>query len=491
MNSSFSLVESFNHAVPVAIALYASCSVCYLTYFSSSRSYSFPSLQSQSSGNTALVIFLVAYFICVTDLSKECYFSYDWFVSTFFTDSYLLISLLSIGCYLYVSKEFIKAKKILNFEYDLLVCFSALGLLLLNSSSNFLSFYLAIELQSLSFYTLAASDRSSEFCTEAAIKYFILGAFSSCLFLLSFSLLYTSVGGCSFEATERIAMAISDLTLFSGVSLFTVALLFKLGVWPFHMWLCDIYEGSRISVTAFFSTVPKVIIVAVLIRLLFTTFGDRAEEFDWLLKFSGLGSVAFASLAALYQKRIKRLLAYSAVSHSGYVVLAVSCFSFDSVIACTTYLTLYIVTALSFFAVLFLSGVNNSQKNYIISWTSVSDRNIAVAVALALALYSMAGIPPLSGFYSKLYVLLTLISSENNVLTVLVVVFSSISCFYYIRLVKVLLFTSSAGSNVFWFGAGTKGIELFVGLAASFIVLFFFNAETLMRLIIAMALSLS
>jgi len=245
--------------------------------------------------------------------------------------------------------------------------FSILGLAIVNLSDDFLMFYLAIELQSLCFYSLAALNRSSEFSAEASIKYFVLGALSSGLLLLGFALYYASLGAISFEFIERVGVLNQSLTASCACILFSIALLFKLGSFPFHKWLCDVYDGSVINVTAFFSSIPKLILISFFFRVVFTSFPENAEALDLLLVFTGLGSICFAAVAALYQKRLKRLLAYSAISHTGFLLMAIHCSTVDSLKACTIYIVIYALTTLSLFSVLFLSGISNSQQKFIIS----------------------------------------------------------------------------------------------------------------------------
>ena len=205
---------------------------------------------------------------------------------------------------------------------------------------------------------------------------------------------------------------------------------------------------------------------------------------------SGLGSICFASVAALYQKRIKRLMAYSTVSHTGFLVLGIFCSSIDSIKACTVYIILYIVMTLTLFSLLFLSGMSNAQQKYLINWTSLYERNFAIALAFALLLCSVAGIPPLAGFYSKLCILLCLLSKDHVLVTVVIAIFSSIACFYYIRLIKILFFTSNHKTQ-FWFGTGTKNVELFVSLALTIIILFLLRPNLLLDCSIITAISLT
>jgi NADH-quinone oxidoreductase subunit N len=214
---------------------------------------------------------------------------------------------------------------------------------------------------------LACSNRNSSHCAESALKYFILGAFSSGLLLFGFILLYSTFGSISFECFERLDHLSSLLVSTCGYFFFSIALLFKLGSFPFHQWLCDVYEGSMLNVTAFFSTVPKLILFAFFIRLNFEVFFAKQNLLNSMFVLSALGSVCFASVVALYQKRIKRLVAYSTISHTGFIILAIACLTVESVKTTMIYLVVYILMSLTLFAILCTSSINNNKQKYIVN----------------------------------------------------------------------------------------------------------------------------
>jgi NADH-quinone oxidoreductase subunit N len=228
-------------------------------------------------------------------------------------------------------------------------------------------FYLAVELQSLAFYALASFNKNSEFCVEAGMKYFILGALTSGFILFGFSLVYASFGTFSFESFDRFNSLVFCPSAICGVLFFSFAILFKLGAFPFNFWLCDVYDGSFLSLTAFFSIIPKVILLSLFIIFHFVILNSSLESFQYLFVLSGMSSICFAATAALYQKRLKRLLAYSAISHVGFLVVGVGCLSLDSIKACTIYITLYILMSLLIFGILFWSGFENKNQKFLVA----------------------------------------------------------------------------------------------------------------------------
>lgn len=328
--------------------------------------------------------------------------------------------------------------------------FSVLGLLLLNSCNDLLMFYLAVELQSLSFYVLATFNRNSEYNAEAGIKYFILGALSSGFLLFGFSLIYISFGTIVFE--DIIKLNVSDDFMTSWSLLFIIiALLFKIGAFPFHQWLCDVYEGVLITITAFYSAVPKAILFALLTRLIFTFVTSFVDGVESLIIFSGLSSIMMASITALYQKRLKRLLAYSAISHSGFILLAIGCNSVDSIKASVIYILIYLVMTTALFSVIFIVLRSTELPKFLINWSYFATQNQSLGLTFSCLIFSMAGIPPLAGFYSKLGVFSCLLFNDFVLTSAVVAIFSSIACFYYIRLIRVFFFVENSKS-MFWSG---------------------------------------
>lgn len=460
----------YNNDISVAIVaimfFYVASSVTFFTMLSGNERLDFRSHFIQNTINTC---FIGVFIIGLVDKfgPQSCNF---WL----YANGFSIILILSLVCFGYITKEFVKLKRLVHFEYDTLIALSLVGLALINSCCDLLTFYLAVELQSLGFYVLATFHKRSEQAAESGIKYFILGAFSSCLLLFAIALIYSSYGLVFFESIDRISHTFHCWLAIYGCTCFIVTVLFKLGLFPFHMWLCDVYDGATINITAFFSTVPKIVMLGFLIRMLFTVFTSNVSLINFLLGFSGVGSISFASVAALYQKRIKRLVAYSTISHTGFLALSLCCLSADAVKACIVYIILYIIMSLALFAILMLGALVKQQK-YIINWNGLFSCNLGIAVGLGILFLSMAGIPPLSGFYSKLCVLFVLLSNNLLSLAFIVVVFSSVACFYYIKLLK-LFFFSNPTSAIFWFGQNTKSVEFFISVAL--IIVSFFLARS-------------
>lgn len=244
------------------------------------------------------------------------------------------------------------------------------------------------------------------------------------------------------------------------------------------MWLCDVYEGCLTTVTAFFASVPKVILFGLTLRFCSTVFNQFEDSASAMLLAAGLLSVCLGSIAALYQKRVKRLLAYSTISHTGFLLLGISCGSVDSIRSCVIYMAIYSLMSLSTFSVIMYASMENSVPKFLINWAAIAQRNFSLALSFALLLFSVAGIPPLAGFYSKLCILLSLLGQGYCVTAMVIVVFSSIACFYYIRLVKIFFFTAG-GSNIFWTGSGTRNLELFLGTGLSTIIFFLTRPTTI------------
>jgi NADH-quinone oxidoreductase subunit N len=242
---------------------------------------------------------------------------------------------------LFVTRDFVGARFVSKFEYDILFSFVLLSAICLCFADDFLLIYLAIELQSLCFYVFATFNRNSEFSTESGLKYFVFGAIISCFLLLGFSLIYVSFGSTSFESLLSLANASENAFLFCGMLFILVAFLFKVGSAPFHSWLCDVYDGAMISVTLLFAAVPKIIIFSVIIKLFLLIFYDFSSFWSPLFLFASVLSIGVGSLSAIYQKRLKRLFAYSTVAHTGFILLGIVGASPDSIKTLVFYLVIY------------------------------------------------------------------------------------------------------------------------------------------------------
>lgn len=392
---------------------------------------------------------------------------------------------------LILSQSYLQSMRINNFEYFLLILFSVLGLNLLISSYDLLSAYLAIELQALSFYVLASFQRRSVFSTEAGLKYFILGAFSSGLLLYAFSLIYGVTGTTNLINIKAFCLDVN----FEGSYVIKLALvfliagfLFKIAAFPFHMWSPDVYEGAPTSTTVFFAVVPKIAVLTFFTRLLFFSFSTYGDVWEKILLFSALGSIVYSAFVALKQDSLKRLLAYSSIGHVGFILLPLTTNTLDGVQGLFFYTLVYMITSIPTWGLVLacLNGKKASQ-NSINILGGLPNTSPVLAFVGALAFFSLAGIPPLAGFYAKVFVFFSAIKSSLYLVAFLVLAISVVSTFYYISIVKTIYFEK----NKNWIFYNDISKEKSILLATSLVLLFFlfFNPNLLLLCSQKMALS--
>lgn len=401
---------------------------------------------SQIVGNFFILILLLLVIVLNNNSSDFILFDYLLIQNEFtiFVKNILIISL--IGCIL-MSYNYLLKEKIIQYEYYILLCLSFLGMFTMISSNDLITLYLGIELQSLAFYILAAFKVHNNFSTEAGLKYFILGAFSSGLLLFGCSLIYGFVGTTNLQDIQLLFISKeipSDLFngLLLGIIFITVGILFKLGAAPFHMWLPDVYAGVPTSVTAIFAIVPKIAIFSVFLRLSLNIFSNSFFVWNQILIYSAIISIIIGTLSALYQVKVKKLLAYSAISHVGFLLIGFSNLNSLSLFAMFFYIIVYILISLNIFSlVLSLRKQDNNLKlKKINEFVILFKSNKLLAVNFCVILFSIAGIPPLVGFYSKFYIFISAIKSEIYLVALIAAIFSVIACMYYIRLIKLMFF---------------------------------------------------
>jgi len=358
-------------------------------------------------------------------------------------------------CFILFSvKGYHEEYRINPFEYFVLIIFAVFGLCLLVSSTDILAAYLAIELQSLCLYVLAAFKRDSAYSIEAGLKYFVLGAFSSSLLLFGGSFLYGITGSTNlveivsfFVEYNSFCPEIINLVNISIIFI-SVGLLFKLAAAPFHMWSPDVYEGSPTSSSMFFAVVPKIAIFTFFLRLYEYGLYNLAILWQQILVIVGLASVLVGAFTALKQKNLKRLLAYSAISHVGYMLIAFSAGSFEGIQSLFFYLIIYMATGFCLWVILLMTnskqnnikGLKMNRSNTIADLSEIVKSNILLAFSGSMIIFSMAGIPPLVGFYAKLCIFLAAINSSMYLLSICVILISCVAAFYYIRLIKAIYF---------------------------------------------------
>ena len=406
------------------------------------------------------------------------------------------IILVSAAACLAISLTYLKVKKIVAFEYHLLISLATLGLILISSAYDFLSAYLAIELTSLSFYVLAAFNRKSELSTEAGLKYFILGAFASGLLLFGFSLIYGFTGLTNFGQLAQLLAhnnsnpLITTNVLTAGILFICAGLLFKVAAVPFHMWAPDVYEGASTPVTAFFAIVPKISLLLLLIRICMTSFYDFIETWQQFLALSALLSLLTGTFISLYQNKLKRFLAYSAIGHIGYLLIGLATGTELGLQGLFLYIFFYIVMGLGTFSVMLsLKELKNTNfVMYITDLAGLGKSNPALALTFTLILFSIAGIPPLAGFYSKFYIFLAAVDSSLYLLAIAGVLASVIGCLYYIRLIKLMYFENEETITVY--SQMSKETSIVLAVVTALLVGFFLNPSPIFLLIHKMVLSL-
>lgn len=362
-----------------------------------------------------------------------------------------LIITLSTAIVLFMAFQYYNFEKFYSFEFNILILLALLGMTLLCSSYDFMMVFLAIELQSLCFYIMAALKRDSQFSTEAGLKYFILGALSSGILLFGCSLVYGLTGSTNFETLNHLLMGVhSNLNEFNagvyiGVFFILVALLFKIAAAPFHMWAPDVYEGSPTIITAFFAIVPKIAVIALLIQLLLETFYGLIDQWQQVLIFTSMTSMILGAVGAIEQKKMKRFLAYSAIGHVGYILIGISCGTLEGLQSSIIYIILYIIMSINVFSILLslYKTQDNIRIKYINEFTGLSKENPLLAITFAIMVLSMAGIPPLAGFISKLQIFFSAIHSSMFLLAIVGVLTSVLGAVYYIRFIKIMYFENN------------------------------------------------
>jgi NADH-quinone oxidoreductase subunit N len=393
------------------------------------------------------------------------------FVADAFSRFSKLLVLLGAATALLLALDWNEKQGIARFEFPLLVLFSTLGMMVMVSANDLITLYLGLELLSLSLYVIAAFDRDNVRSAEAGLKYFVLGALSSGIYLYGASLTYGFAGATNFQA---IATAVSSeggpsLGVVVGMTFVVAALAFKSSAVPFHMWTPDVYEGAPTPVTAFFASAPKVAAVALLVRVLADPFADLAAQWQGVIWVASLGSMLLGSVAAIRQQNIKRLMAYSSIGHVGYALIGLAVATDSGLRGVMLYMTIYLVMNAGVFAVLVAMRRQGRSLERVDDLAGLGRTDPAMAAAMAIFMFSMAGIPPLAGFFSKLYIFLAAVQEQAWTLAVVGVLTSVIGAYYYLRIIKVMYFDTSAGA----LDPRSAGVSLVLAGAGLFNVLFF------------------
>ena len=356
-----------------------------------------------------------------------------------FSDFIKILIIISSIFVLSTTQNFINNVKISKFEYPILILLSILGMFFMVSANDLILFYLGLELQSLALYILASINRSDLRSTESGIKYFVLSALSSGLLLYGCSLLYGFTGSTNYEIIQT-QLADNNIGALFATVFIIVGLAFKVSAVPFHMWTPDVYEGSPTSVTNFFAVVPKIAGIAVIIRFMDVPFKMILSEWQFIVIFLSIASMILGAVAAIGQTNIKRLLAYSSIGHIGYILAGISTGEINGYSSSIIYLTIYVVMNLGAFSCLYFMKVNSTYTEKIDDLSGLSRNNPFLAFAFLIVFFSLAGIPPLGGFFAKFYVFIAVIENELYFLAIVGLVTTVISAFYYLKIIKIIYF---------------------------------------------------
>lgn len=383
-----------------------------------------------------------------------------------------VVIVLSAAAALVMSRGYLTRENLLIPEYPVLVLFSVLGMMVMVSADNLIALYMGLELQSLCLYVMAAMARDQVRSSEAGLKYFVLGALSSGILLFGASLIYGFTGSIEFKtiATTLGQGAQNLLPLMFGMVLMIVGMAFKVSAVPFHMWTPDVYEGAPTPVTAFFALVPKIAAMALMMRVLLDPFGEIFAQWQQVIVLLAVASMALGAVAGIVQDNIKRLLAYSSIGHVGFMLIGLATGTFEGVNALLLYLVIYVVTSAGAFAVVLAMKRKDQVVESISDLSGLARSQPGLALAMTLLMFSMAGIPPLAGFFGKFFVFMAAIEAQMYALAVFGVVASVVSAYYYLRIIKVMYFDEPPIDALD--KLEDRGIVAIIVLATLFVLLF-------------------
>jgi NADH-quinone oxidoreductase subunit N len=435
--------------------------------------------------NITYIIIISLLLIILNSFNESGNLFSNSFVSNSFINFFKILILLGTLFIMLITQPFIKEMKINYFEYPLLILFSVLGMFFMISSNDLMSFYLGLELQSLALYILASIDRDNLKSNESGIKYFVLSALSSGLLLYGCSLLYGFTGSTNFEEIN-LKMEFENTGAVFAMVFVLVGLAFKVSAVPFHMWTPDVYQGSPSSVTSFFAVVPKVAGIAILIRFVQIPFDRLIDHWQNILVFMALASMILGAVAAIGQTNIKRLIAYSSIGHIGYALAGISTGTINGYSSSITYISIYVIMNLGAFGCIFLMKKDGKYCEDIKDLAGISKQNPLLAISFLIIMFSLAGIPPLAGFFAKFYVFMTVIENSMYTLAIVGLLSTVISAFYYLRIIKIIYFDEIKSP---FDKIKNLGITSTVFLSCTVLVLFFLYPSILNNIVYVLSIN--
>ena len=419
--------------------------------------------------NLSSLIIIITIAIIINNPDDEVKIFLESFTRDAFSNYFKILILISSLFVLNSSKNFIIENKLDKFEYPIIILLSILGMFFMVSSNDLILFYLGLELQSLSLYILASIDRDNLRSTESGIKYFVLSALSSGLLLYGCSLLYGFTGSTNFDSIAEQLNTENAGAVFAMVFIL-VGLAFKVSAVPFHMWTPDVYEGAPTSITSYFAVVPKVAGLALLIKFMFIPFSNILLEWQTIIIFISIASMILGAVAAMVQKNLKRLLAYSSIGHIGYALAGVATGVISGYQSAIIYISIYVIMNIGAFSCLYLLKKDGQYKENISDLSGISKKHPILAISFLIILFSLAGVPPLGGFFAKFYVFVAVLEQQMYTLAIIGLVTTVMSAFYYLKIIKTIYFDD----NVITFDpARNKFAQLSIILSCGILLTFF------------------
>ena len=391
------------------------------------------------------------------------------FVSDGFARFMKLTAIIGSFVALLMSIEYFRAHRVNRFEYPILILLSTLGMMMLISAGDLIALYLGLELMSLALYVVASIDRDDVRSTEAGLKYFVLGALSSGMLLYGASIVYGLTGSVSFAGIAAVLKGEGPSTgVIFGLVFVMAGIAFKISAVPFHMWTPDVYEGAPTPVTAFFASAPKMAAMALAVRLVITAFPGILAQWQQIVVFISIASMALGAFAAIGQRNIKRLMAYSSIGHMGFALVGLAAGTPAGVQGVAIYMALYLVMTLGTFACILAMRNADGYVETIEDLAGLGRTNPAMAFFFAMLMFSLAGIPPLAGFFAKWYVFAAAVDAKLYALAVIGVLTSVVGAYYYLRIVKIMYFDEPAQAFV----PASVTLRTIMGVSGVFNVLF-------------------